>query len=58
MPAIEPVSVPIGIQMMSIERRWMEHRTGQADHRMFLWSWLTLQQIFSAERLGVAASVG
>ena len=30
-----------------IERRWAEHRGGQADHRLALWSFVALQQTIS-----------
>jgi hypothetical protein len=28
----------------AVARRWKEHRSGTADHRLFLWTWLSLQQ--------------
>lgn len=35
-----------------VSRRWHEHRSGDADHRQFLWSWLVLQHHVSrGERL-------
>jgi asparagine synthase (glutamine-hydrolysing) len=50
-----PHSYLDGFSAAQINRRWREHRAGQADHRMMLWSWLTLQQTRSAEHAGVAA---
>jgi asparagine synthase (glutamine-hydrolysing) len=26
-----------------VQQKWQEHRTGKADHRLFLWCWLVLQ---------------
>jgi len=32
-----------GIRLDQVARAWQEHREGRADHRLFLWSWLSLQ---------------
>jgi asparagine synthase (glutamine-hydrolysing) len=40
-------STPTFIQSAPMERRWAEHRRGQADHRLALWSWVALQQSMS-----------
>ena len=47
-PPLEPVQ---GIRMERVGERWAEHRAGTADHRLFLWSWLTLQSVI-ASRIG------
>jgi len=31
-----------------VARQWREHRRGAADHRLFLWSWLSLQALLAA----------
>ena len=46
------------IQAASIDRRWAEHRNGQADHRMALWSWMALQQTMSAGKIATVAGIG
>ena len=43
------------IQAAPIERRWLEHRGGRADHRLALWSWLALQQSLAGGKTGGAA---
>lgn len=41
-----PPLVPIeGIALDWVARQWREHRRGAADHRQFLWSWLSLQAL-------------
>jgi len=37
-----PEPVP-GIRLDEVARAWQEHREGRVDHRLFLWSWLSLQ---------------
>ena len=32
-----------GLRAAAVSRRWQEHRNGAADHRLFLWTWLSLQ---------------
>ncbi len=39
---------PDAIRAAPIERRWAEHRGGRADHRLLLWSWLSLQALTAA----------
>jgi asparagine synthase (glutamine-hydrolysing) len=36
-----------GVDMSWVSRCWDEHRNGAADHRLFLWSWLSLQSVFA-----------
>jgi asparagine synthase (glutamine-hydrolysing) len=45
-PPLEPVQ---GIRMERVGERWTGHRSGTADHRLFLWSWLTLQSVINPE---------
>jgi asparagine synthase (glutamine-hydrolysing) len=37
-----PEPIP-GMRLDEVARAWQEHREGRADHRLFLWSWLSLQ---------------
>ena len=43
-PPLAPVN---GVDMSWVSRCWDEHRNGAADHRLFLWSWLSLQSVFA-----------
>jgi asparagine synthase (glutamine-hydrolysing) len=44
-----PPLVPIeGIALDGVARQWREHRRGAANHRQFLWSWLSLQGLLAA----------
>ena len=57
MPNVEiPRNYFDGFYAVPIDRYWREHRAGQADHRMMLWSWLALQQTHAAHHVGMAAS--
>ena len=47
-PAEPPVSDIAGIGGAYAARAWADHRSGRADHRLFLWSWLTAH--FAAQR--------
>jgi asparagine synthase (glutamine-hydrolysing) len=41
-----PTTGPMdGIRRRVVERCWSDHRSGLADHRLFLWSWLSLQAV-------------
>ena len=42
-PAQPPLKPLPGISADWARRAWAEHRAGQADHRLFLWSWLSVQ---------------
>lgn len=42
-PAQVPLREVDGINMGSVEAAWRDHRSGDADHRLFLWGWLSLQ---------------
>ena len=45
MPAEPPLKPVMGVRMENVGRAWAEHRSGAADHRLFLWSWLSLQSL-------------
>lgn len=42
MPPLEPVA---GVRLDSVQRAWGQHRRREADHRLFLWGWLSVQQV-------------
>ena len=42
LPPVKAASVA-GMKQAEIERMWAEHRSGRRDHRLFLWSLLSLQ---------------
>ncbi len=42
-PAELPLKALPGVSTDWARRAWQEHRSGQADHRLFLWSWLSMQ---------------
>jgi asparagine synthase (glutamine-hydrolysing) len=43
------LDVPVGgVDAQAVTRRWLEHRAGRRDHRMFLWGWLVLQHQLAA----------
>jgi asparagine synthase (glutamine-hydrolysing) len=45
----EPPVTPIkGVRMGPVVERWAQHRAGTGDHRLFLWSWLSLQSVVNA----------
>jgi asparagine synthase (glutamine-hydrolysing) len=39
-PPLRPVP---NVQADWVANRWRDHRRGRADHRLFLWSWLSMQ---------------
>lgn len=43
-PQLTPVA---GVRMKTVARAWREHREGRADHRLFLWTWLSLQHVLN-----------
>ena len=43
-----PASSIPNLDAALVERYWWEHRTKKRDHRMLLWSWLSLQQLTPA----------
>jgi asparagine synthase (glutamine-hydrolysing) len=44
-PAVPPLAPVDGARIDWVSGRWREHRAGQRDHRLFLWSWLSLQSL-------------
>jgi asparagine synthase (glutamine-hydrolysing) len=42
-PASPPMQPLPGVRIERVARAWRDHRFGAADHRLFLWSWLSLQ---------------
>lgn len=49
-PADPPLQPLPGISMPWARSAWQNHRTGRADHRLFLWSWLSLQYLCNGNR--------
>jgi asparagine synthase (glutamine-hydrolysing) len=45
MPAKPPLKPTPGVRMQKVAQAWADHRTGKADNRLFLWSWLSLQSL-------------
>src|SRR5207237_8854900 len=41
-PADPPFRPIDGVRAARVRRAWDEHRAGRADHRLFLWTWLSL----------------
>lgn len=51
MPKTPPLAPIAGMRMDRVEQAWREHRAGRADHRLFLWSWLSLQSLGGMETM-------
>jgi asparagine synthase (glutamine-hydrolysing) len=47
-PARPPLDPLPGVRLDRIANAWNEHRSGQADHRLLLWGWLSLQYTCAA----------
>jgi asparagine synthase (glutamine-hydrolysing) len=45
MPKEPPLANVPGVRMDRVGAAWDEHRRGAKDHRLFLWSWLSLQSL-------------
>jgi asparagine synthase (glutamine-hydrolysing) len=45
LPKEPPLTPLAGIDMARIGQAWNEHRSGAGDHRLLLWSWLSLQAL-------------
>ena len=45
MPRDPPLAPMGGVLMNRVEKAWRDHRNRSADHRLFLWSWLSLQSL-------------
>lgn len=50
MPRTPPLAPITGVRMESVSQAWETHRSGAADHRLFLWTWLSLQSLDYGER--------
>jgi asparagine synthase (glutamine-hydrolysing) len=54
-----PANVPMGpvadMDSAKMATAWSEHRAGKADHRLALWSWLSLQGFNSPELMSARA---
>jgi asparagine synthase (glutamine-hydrolysing) len=56
MPAAPPLGAVSGVRPAWIAERWSAARAGEADERLLLWSWLSLQGIVGQNRsTGLAA---
>jgi asparagine synthase (glutamine-hydrolysing) len=42
-PAVPPLGPIAGVKTDFAARAFQDHRSGRADHRLFLWSWLAVQ---------------
>jgi asparagine synthase (glutamine-hydrolysing) len=47
-PPMPPLPAVAGIRTDAVAERWRSHRAGAADHRLFLWSWLSLAGVLAA----------
>ena len=47
LPPTPPLAPVAGVRMAEVAQAWSDHRSGAADHRLFLWSWLSLQSFGS-----------
>lgn len=45
MPTTPPMAPLPGVRMDAVAEAWREHRASKADHRLFLWGWLSLQSL-------------
>ena len=45
LPEVPPLAPIAGVRTARVAQAWSDHRQGSADHRLFLWSWLSLQMI-------------
>ncbi len=48
-PPFDPVP---GMRLDWMRRAWCDHRAGRADHRLALWTWLSLQHTLRAAQAG------
>jgi asparagine synthase (glutamine-hydrolysing) len=44
-PPVPPLPAIAGVRTAAVAERWRSHRAGTADHRLFLWSWLSLNGV-------------
>jgi asparagine synthase (glutamine-hydrolysing) len=47
-PTAPPTLDLAGLRPDAAAGRWHSHRAGTADHRLFLWSWLSLAGVLSS----------
>jgi asparagine synthase (glutamine-hydrolysing) len=47
-PDKPPLAQVEGVRMERVIQRWIQHRAGKTDQRLFLWSWLALQTVLNA----------
>ncbi len=52
-PPLEPIA---GLSSAWARKAWAEHREGHRDHRLFLWTWLSLQHVIGKSSGRRAAS--
>jgi asparagine synthase (glutamine-hydrolysing) len=48
-PAEPPFNQLPGVSADWARKAWQDHRAGRADHRLFLWCWLSLQNLLSGK---------
>ena len=48
LPTTPPLTPVTGVKTRWVEECWRDHREGRSDHRLFLWSWLSLQSLLPA----------
>ncbi len=53
-PETPPMRDLPGVRLDRVKELWEAHRLGKADHRLFLWSWLSLQLSPMIQDLGVS----
>jgi asparagine synthase (glutamine-hydrolysing) len=46
-PGISQLAPLPDVKISYVERAFREHRSGVADHRMFLWAWIVMQEFHS-----------
>lgn len=56
-PATPPLAPIDGLRTRYAQQSFAEHRSGGADHRLFLWSWLALQEFVKHTRTAPKAAV-
>jgi asparagine synthase (glutamine-hydrolysing) len=49
-PAEPPLDPIAGLSSDWARKAWAEHRAGRKDHRLFLWTWLSLQHVIGRSR--------
>jgi hypothetical protein len=47
LPEVAPLAPVAGIRISAVAKAWEDHRERRADNRLFLWGWLSLQQLNS-----------